>query len=322
MNAALTDAEIGVLLSAAVRAPSIHNTQPWRFEVHGSVLDVRLDDERSLPATDPAGRAARIAAGAAVFNVRVAAAMFGRESETAVDPDPTRPDIVARLFLSAGGSPIRPLSSLYRELPRRRTYRGPLLEQPIHERILRRLNNAADAERTLLHWLTDEDRQLLGRLVPRADADELHHEDGLHERELWIGGDRTLDGVPAGALGPVPVQPAFVRDLSAGFGSDVRSRIRYETNPAIAVLSTPEDDSAAWVQAGTALQRVLLVATSYGLTASFLNQVLEHGETRHEARNLVADGSWPQMILRIGYPAVPADRTGRRDWRESYDQWF
>ncbi|TCC54291.1 hypothetical protein E0H73_39720 [Kribbella pittospori] len=68
---------IDVLLTAAVAAPSMHNTQPWRFEVSGHVIDLFLDGSRTLPAEDPTGRAMRIAAGAATFNLRCAAASLG-----------------------------------------------------------------------------------------------------------------------------------------------------------------------------------------------------------------------------------------------------
>ncbi|HEY3002137.1 MAG TPA: nitroreductase family protein, partial [Kribbellaceae bacterium] len=70
----LTAEQLDILLTAAVAAPSMHNTQPWRFEVGGRAIDVFLDESRSLPAEDPSGRAMRIAAGAAVLNLRIAAA--------------------------------------------------------------------------------------------------------------------------------------------------------------------------------------------------------------------------------------------------------
>jgi len=322
MNAVLTEDEIGVLLSAAVHAPSIHNSQPWRFEVHGPVVDVRLDEERILPVSDPAGRAARIATGAAVFNVRVAAAMLGHESRTAIDPDPARPDVVARLFLTSRTVPIPGLSSLYREIARRRTYRGPLLDQPVSDQVLDRLRRAALAEDVTLRTLTADERAHLAGILRRAESDELHDEDELHERQVWVGGDRTVEGVPTGALGPVPVRPAFVRDLAAGFAAEQRGEAVFETDPLIVVLTTPDEDPATWVQAGIALQHVLLVATSYGLTASFLDQVLERGDSRHRLRDLIGGHAWPQLVLRLGFPAQAGDRTGRRDWHESFDQWF
>jgi hypothetical protein len=113
-----------------------------------------------------------------------------------------------------------------------------------------------------------------------------------------------------------------VRDLSLGLDGNHRDRVDYEAHPAIAVLSTQDDDSAVWVGAGVALQRLLLVATSYDLTASFLNQVLERPAGRARVRELIGGRSWPQMVLRVGYPAQPAGHTSRRDWRRSFDQWF
>jgi hypothetical protein len=317
----LTNDEVGILLAAATHAPSMHNTQPWRFEVHGPVVDVLLDEERTLPVEDPAGRAARIGIGAAAFNLRVAAAMLGRESRLAADPDPARPEVVARLFLAGRAAPIPELGSLYGEVSRRHTYRGPLLDIPVPPRVRDRLDHAARLEGAQLHWLGSWAISQLTELQRRTDTADLADEDRLHERMHWIGGDRSDVGVHQAALGPHPVRPAVLRDLSLGFGSQ-RDDAEYETRPAIAVLSTGAEDAAGWVQAGAALERVLLVATSYDLVASFLNQVLERPQSRLEVRKLICGRFWPQMVLRIGYPAQSADHTSRPDWRDSFDQWF
>jgi nitroreductase len=322
MNSTLTDDEVGILLTAAVHAPSFHNTQPWRFEVHGPVVDVLLDEERTLPVEDPSGRAALISIGAAVFNVRVAAAMLGHESRLAPNPDPACPEVVARVFLDDRKAPVRRLSSLYGEVPRRHTYRGPLLDTFVAPKILQRLDDAAWAEGARLHWLGLAAKSRLGELVRTTDAEDLHDEDRLHERLRWIGGDRPEDGVEEDALGPLPVRPAFVRDLSAGFGSSRRAQAVFETHPAVAVLATRDEHAAAWVRAGLALQRVLLVATSYDLAASFLNQALERPGPRFEVRELIGGRWWPQMVIRIGYPAQADGRTPRRRWRDSFDEWF
>ena len=50
-----------------VRAPSIHNSQPWRFCRTEDGVDVLVDPRRVLPVSDPEGRAARVSCGAAVF---------------------------------------------------------------------------------------------------------------------------------------------------------------------------------------------------------------------------------------------------------------
>ena len=67
-----------VALAQAARtaglAPSIHNTQPWRWRVDGSTLDLRAERSRQLAITDPVGRMLAISCGAALHHVRVALA--------------------------------------------------------------------------------------------------------------------------------------------------------------------------------------------------------------------------------------------------------
>ncbi|TCN31144.1 nitroreductase family protein [Kribbella orskensis] len=320
--APLTDDEVGILLTAAVHAPSMDNTQPWRFEVAGPVIDVRLDEERLLPAADPAGRAMRIGLGAAAFNLRVAAAMLGHESAFTIAPDPADPAVVARIFLSERNGPVPGLSALYGEITRRHTYRGPMVEQAIPPIVVGALTGAAEAEGAVLHWLDEDAKRQLAQVLREADDLDLHDEDRLHERAEWIGGKRPDDGVPDTALGPVPTRPAMVRDLSAGFVTPGRDQAAFEEHPVIAVLSTEDEDEHAWVRAGLALQRVLLTATSSVLAVSFLNQALEYPALRGQIRQLVGGHAWPQMILRIGYPTEAEAGTGRLPWRDTLDRWF
>ncbi|MFG1912309.1 Acg family FMN-binding oxidoreductase [Kribbella sp. NPDC048928] len=320
MNTQLTDDEVGILLAAAVHAPSLHNTQPWRFEVQGLAVDVLLDEERKLPLEDPSGRAVHIAVGAAVFNIQVAAAILGHETQVAVQPDPVRPEVTARVFLADRKAPVPGLSGLYGEIAERHTYRGPLLDHKIHPSVRRELDEAARAEGADLHWLTSTAR--LGVLLGRTDDADLLDEDRRAERKAWIGGDRASDGVPENVLGPQPVRPAFVRDLSAGFDSPHRSQAVFEPEPSIVVLTTHDEDTTAWVRAGIALQHMLLVAASYDLAASFLDQLLERPGPRSQIRDLVGGRAWPQLVIRIGYPAQSNGHTGRRDWHTSFDRWF
>jgi hypothetical protein len=314
---AVTEDEVGIMLAAAGQAPSMHNTQPWRFEINGPVIDVLLDAEGTLPATDPANRFIRIGLGAAAFNLRVAAAMLGHETTIAIDPDPATPDVVVRIFLADRNVPVAGLSSLYGELGRRYTYRGPMTDQPISSRLIGRLTEAARAEHSDLRWLDDEQRAGLGSIIRAADDRDLHDEDRLHERLRWIGGDREAEGVPDSVLGPQPVRPAAVRDLSAGLAIPHRSQAVFEPKPLIVVLGTVDDDEKAWVRAGSALERVLLTATSYDLAASFLNQAVEYPSLRDDVRTLIGRDTWPQVVIRFGYPADGSGLTPRRPWNET-----
>jgi hypothetical protein len=61
----------------AALAPSSHNTQPWRFVVQGEELRLFADRARALPVVDPDDRALLMSCGAALGQLRVAAAALG-----------------------------------------------------------------------------------------------------------------------------------------------------------------------------------------------------------------------------------------------------
>ena len=73
-------------VAEAVWAPSIHNSQPWRFRRTGQGIDVLVDQGRVLPVSDPDGRAARVSCGAAVCNLTLALAVAGTPAVVTVGP--------------------------------------------------------------------------------------------------------------------------------------------------------------------------------------------------------------------------------------------
>jgi hypothetical protein len=94
----------GELLRAATAAPSMHNVQPWRFRIRhaGGTIELWADPGRTLPLGDPHCRAAHIGCGAALFNLRVAAAVAGLEPHLRLLPDPGQPLLLAEIRLAGG----------------------------------------------------------------------------------------------------------------------------------------------------------------------------------------------------------------------------
>ncbi|MEV6562096.1 NAD(P)H nitroreductase [Nocardia sp. NPDC051756] len=82
------------------------------------------------------------------------------------------------------------------------------------------------------------------------------------------------------------------------------------------VLSTPTDDESAWLSAGEALSAILLTATNVDLASCALIEPLEIPELRRRIRRgVLADRSYPQSVIRIGWAPVdsmPLPVTPRR----------
>ena len=75
-------------VALACRAPSLHNSQPWRWVVGRFGLSLFSDPDRLLPATDDFGRQMVISCGAALNHLEVAFAAQGWDIEI----DRSRPE--------------------------------------------------------------------------------------------------------------------------------------------------------------------------------------------------------------------------------------
>ncbi|GAA4907762.1 hypothetical protein EV188_107175 [Actinomycetospora succinea] len=301
MITALTPQAVHDVLAAGSRAPSGHNTQPWVLRADGpDGFEVRGDPARALPVADPDHRALRLACGAALAGMRLAVRAQERRTHVRLLPDPDDPWSFARLRV---GSPL-PCSPAERALAaaigHRHTHRRAFGEGAVRPALRAELRRAAEAERSWLYWIeTPAERDTVAGLV--ADAVRIEDADPAWraEREAWTGrGADVLDGVPAAVAGPRPPRddPWRVRDLSGGAGTPDRP----DRHAMIGVLATAHDLPLAHLQAGQALQRVLLTATVHGLGASFVAPPVEVASTREALRTLLGGALWPQAVLRLG----------------------
>lgn len=297
-------------LRAATRAPSLHNTQPWRFTVAPSRIEVHLDRERLLPVTDPEGREARMSCGAALFNLRAALLAAGRGAVVDLVPDPERPDLLAAVRVTGRCSPAPAQQTLADAIDRRATNRRPFTDRPVPPMHRLALVRAAQAERAHLVLLeTPKALDTLAALLRRADHTQ---EESLEfQRELWRWtehGSERDDGVPYSAGGPRPIGGTLLTPRQ--FHTGATTERPFEQDPLVAILATHGDSPQDHIRAGMAMQAVLLTATVAGLSTSFLSQPVEVPYTRTALRSLLPEPGHAQTVLRIGYghPAAPTRR--------------
>ncbi|GGL19278.1 Acg family FMN-binding oxidoreductase [Mangrovihabitans endophyticus] len=301
-------------VAAAIRAPSMHNTQPWRFRLRDGGIDVLLDPQRGLTVADPTGWAARIACGAATFNARLALAVAGRPARVRLRPGP-EPELAARMT----PGPPRPATYVEQDLAaaiaHRHSNRQPFWPDPVPSPMRVRLLEAARAEGAWLDLLVGT-TAFAGVAEIARSADRVLRRDPAYVAELmtWAHSDAARDGVPTpsgvAAIpgGPVPHRP---------YGEGPHGHDR-EPEPLLAVLGMGGDTAADQVAAGQALQHVLLAAHDVGLAASMISQPIEVPGAREQLRQAVGRRGVPQMVLRLGY-GVRGRPTPRRDPAEFID---
>ncbi len=298
-------------LEAAVAAPSVHNSQPWRFRVRDDAVEVLADPGRQLDLVDPHGREMVISIGAAVLNLRVAMLAHGRVPIMQLLSAPTEPRLLARITFGATAQAPETARVLAHAIPLRRTNRRPFSDVPVPPEVLAELGEAARAEGAHLTPVGPELRDGIFDLVRVAETRRRNDPGYWIELARWTRDlPNRRDGVPPEAFGPWPVLDSVpVRDFGLVQTGHRRWVTPFEHASTVAVLSTSGDGRHEWLRAGQALQRVLLTATVRGVATTLMTQPLEFPELR----DLLADrqaGRTVQAILRLGYgpPSPPTPR--------------
>jgi nitroreductase len=308
------------LRSAAIRAtlaPSVHNTQPWQLVIADDALEISANRSRQLSVLDPAGRELLISCGCALFNARVALAGTGFEAVVERFPDPQRPDLVARLTVNGSKRATLPLATLDVVIDARHTSRRRFAAEEVPPDVVKVLVNAAKAEGGCLMPLTRLEHRLAVASWTQV-ADRLQNADLAYRSELrsWTTDDPTRrDGVATSAIPHIDADSHDDLPLR-DFDTQGKGQLPAETGSGLSqclfLLGTVDDDPAAWLRAGEALEHVLLELTRRGYAASPLTQVMEMWHTRAALRSELSLTSYPHLILRVGRaPASPASRRRR-----------
>jgi nitroreductase len=321
------------VVARAVRAPSIHNTQPWLFVADHDHLDVRLDRARALPVLDPTGRQQVISCAIAVEFAVVALAAAGAAAEVHLLPDAQDEDLLATLRVTGDREPTDSDRAQLAAIERRHTVRSAFEPRAVPVELVDSLQAEAAGLGVWLKPITREEEEVTTVfLIARAEELEQGSPDYRAELQRWVRSDPSaVDGVPVKAV--LSEDPAtrpsnwLIRDFIVGErephspflpAGDPNAPPPAVERPTVVLLGTDNDDRESWLQAGRALGRLLLRVTAAGIAASPLTQALDWPATRAQLRSQLSLLGHPQMLLRMGYPSTadPGAVSGRRPVEE------
>ncbi|HEY1318893.1 MAG TPA: nitroreductase family protein [Streptosporangiaceae bacterium] len=311
----------GYLIEAAARAPSVHNTQPWRFTVTGETIELYADASRQLM-EDLAGREMIISCGAALFGLRLAIRSLGYQPEVDLFPEPGQRRLLARVRAGQPAPMTAGERAMLQAAQHRHTHRGAFEPGPLPDGLLERLRDDAEAEGATLAVIDDGPayQRLTAILASWSRSRDLYPTSPAEIRTRaetlrWTrgAGSQARDGVPARAFpagtgsetGRLP-QRDF--DVGRGWGFPPPGG---PPAPVTAVMVARGEDEESRLRAGQALQRILLRAASQWVFARLQSQPLQSASVRAQIHASLTPSGSPQLLLELGVARISCP-TARR----------
>jgi hypothetical protein len=332
-----TDATDGALslVRAAILAASPHNTQPWRFSVSPSRIDLFADTSRNIGAIEPDRREMYIGLGCALENLLLAAKADGYGYRLRLMPDSGDPTHVAQVDLTADEPET---TELYQAIPRRHTNRGPYdTSRSITPEVLKTIQELGiEMPDVTVFWYADnQERSRIGDLIIQATeaiiADKQQSAASARwMRSTWQDIQRYRDGITYDAQIPSPfiravvkILPPLPQEVDDDAWLKATKEIHVATAAAFGIIAVRDArDRAQRLQGGRWWQRAHLWATTQGIAMHPLNQMPERADREaslgieakfgNALKELVGDTNWQALMpFRIGYPlreSLPSPR--------------
>ncbi len=179
-------------LHYAILAPSSHNTQPWVYSFGTTDVALYADRARALPLVDPDNRELIMSCRASLFCLRLALLHFGCNAVVSTFPEPSEPDLLARVSLGSPADEGNGERALFDAIPSRRTNRMPFGNRPVCRALVTSFAVAASEEGAWLDVIEKGDRRSeVADLIAEGDRIQGANREFRRELAAWVRPNRS-----------------------------------------------------------------------------------------------------------------------------------
>jgi nitroreductase len=307
---------------ASLRAPSVFNTQPWRWRVSGDSMELWADPARKLEATDPEGHLLTVSCGALLHHALISLAADGWSAVVKRLPDPDRPHLLAVVSLHGKGTADPESQAMAAVIERRRTDRRAFGKREVPGATLDELRRLVERTGAGLHVVREDQSALLAISTDLAASAELDDPDYRAELLRWTTRPEISgDGVPRSTAVRPGLRRVPVRDFDPDGEGGLAAGAGRDQGAAYVIVFGAGYRPIDLLLGGEALSALLLKATAEGLATAPLSDAVEVTWPRHLLRYLVSGLGEPYVVVRLGYADTtePLPPVPRRDAAEVID---
>jgi hypothetical protein len=309
LNAEAQDNEYAKMLEYAVRAPSGHNTQPWKFRLLDSAIEIYPNMEVSLHVVDPDNRELYISLGAAAENLCIASGKFGYKPVANILKY-GEGKYKIHIDLKKESVNIDPLLS---QIEKRQTNRSVYEGKEISDDTTKIISKITPEKNTKFYLFKKNEAGFDSLKVAAFKGNEAQMNDDDFKKELknWIRfngsqSEESGDGLSSKVMGS-PSVPKWLGKFIIGFflnpSSQNKSDMEKINSSSHLVLFTTENNTPdEWISLGRTLERFLLKTTELGIANAYINMPCEVPELAGKIRkNVQVNNEYPAILVRIGY---------------------
>ncbi len=283
------------MVEQAIKAPSGHNTQPWKFKMNEGSIVIVPDFTKSLAVVDPHNRELFISLGCAAENLEIAASSKGYESKVTVSD---AGEITIQLNKMSEGSEHPLLKSISLRQTNRSVYKGKsipadtltlLQTMSLDQNIGLRLFANGTVEFNTIESFVVKGNEL--QMQDQAFKDELKSWMRVNSNQI----NSTGDGLSYSSFG-APNFPAFIsRPIISSFLTPEKQNKgdieKMESSSHFALFSIHANSIAEWVCLGMNLEFFLLESSRLGIARAYTNQPCEIAELASEMSEKLGIGN-------------------------------
>lgn len=311
------------IVELATKAPSGHNTQPWKFLINDDAIRLYPDKTRRLACVDADDHELYISIGCALENLLIAAQHYGFETEIEYHLENQEEYIEIKLKQDETLNDHPLFQLIMKRQSNRSLYNG----KPIPNEHIEKLQVAAEQEGVGLELFTgEEDISPFLPWIEQATIRQYSNPKFIKELIQWMRftpteNNKYRDGLSIKLLG-LAYLPRWLGSFLLSYFSPPKKIAKtflqaVRSSPTLLLFFSKQNTKLDWINVGRSFERVFLTAASLGIDLCLINMPCEVAEISEEMRiELLLGNARPMLLARIGYAQKAVGYSLRRSIEE------
>jgi hypothetical protein len=290
------------ILNASIRAPSAHNSQPWKISVKENKIYIEPELSRSLPIGDPDHRELWTSLGCFIQNLITAAETIGFEVEIRYD----LPQIVVSIL---GDTSTNSTEQSLKNIYNRRTSRNPYTNKYPDAKFLSDINALPSTDLKLDVITNEEKKNRLADIALKADIEAFSSSLFREELSSYM---HPIDSKNSTGLKVPRLIASLCKYVNLGkLAKRMNEKILKNHTPVFFLISTSKDSEKNWIEAGLLYEKIALLATEYGMVTGPWSAPILNVNCSKEIQKVIKTTMRPQIFSRLGYEENISPPTSR-----------